>query len=268
MAETDGCWAKILGTCRGRLSAEHYMSAGLWDGPDVEVVGFKWCEEPKRVGLGSLTSKVLCVKHNNDLSPVDQAGQGALRAVKAMAQLIGERVRAPRRKWPRVRFEMDGPGLERWFLKTALNLCAMSDREDLRWEVSGSPLSETPEVLVRAAFGEQALVAPLGLYSPSSRGEDVGLMEGVTFAPVIREGGTVVGFAFTFGGLRFLLWVSTAPVPDRLDLPNAVEQAWRRSESRLRHLQYFRGRIGNVDSHYIHILWPEQRKAPSWILHR
>jgi len=71
----EKCYANALGDCCNRLSKEHYVSKSIlefavadkgrliWDGPGGS-------DRPK--GAANLTNaKVLCVKHNNELSQID-----------------------------------------------------------------------------------------------------------------------------------------------------------------------------------------------------
>lgn len=252
------CWAAVRGQC-GRASREHYLTAGLW-GESVTVVGFPWCKDAaKTVGIGSLTSKVLCEPHNNDLSELDTAAIAAFASIRGAVELAGRRSRKRPKKWKLKRFEADGPLLERWFLKAAANLCAMTAGGST-WNLSGEPVNVIPPQIVSATFGDSALPAPMGLYAATVVGEQVEHQLGVSFAPLLIEG-AIVGFAFTFVGMRFLLWVSPRPIPDTVVLPQAHEPAWRRSEL-LFHLAYSRHTVGEHLSHYIHFRWPGH-KAPA-----
>ncbi len=70
------CWAASLGGCHPEQSREHLVSASLWGGNPIDVIGFPWCRHtPKRVGVGSLTAKILCRSHNSALSPLDGAAK-------------------------------------------------------------------------------------------------------------------------------------------------------------------------------------------------
>src|SRR6266446_668458 len=72
MVDTNQCWAACLGNCGGGLSREHVISKGLFVSSFLDVTGFPWCNGgTKRIGIESLTKRALCVKHNNDLSPLD-----------------------------------------------------------------------------------------------------------------------------------------------------------------------------------------------------
>lgn len=239
------------------------MSKGIL-GPTVTVVGFSWCKaEPKDIGLASLTANHLCQQHNSDLSPVDQAGKDAFTAFRDAAVLANKRSQETPRKRTPTRFEADGTLLERWFLKTAINLTLVQPTENT-WQLTGQHLHDVPELLVRAAFSLDQLETPMGLYTAANVGESIAFSDSVVFAPVVEQSGEVYGFTFTFQGMRFLLWVAAVPIPPRLVLPNAREPAWVTS-SLYRHLAYLQWKIGGRHlSHYVDVRWPG-KKTPSWV---
>ena len=219
-------------------------------------------DRAQRIGLASLTANHLCKQHNSDLSPLDQAGIEAFEAIRGAATLTTKRSKERPRKWKVRRFEADGPLLERWFLKTGINLSLVQQTKNT-WQLTGENVRYVPEHLVQAAFGLDPLQKPMGLYAAGNIGEDLAFTNSVSFAPILDENGEVVGFTFTFQGLRFLMWVATRPIPNPLVLPNSVEPAWKTS-SLYRSPGYLRSKINGHDSHYIDILWPG-KKVPSWV---
>jgi hypothetical protein len=243
------------------MSREHLVSASLWDGPSIQVVGFPWCkDEPKEVGIGSLTSKVLCTHHNSLLSPLDQAAKEAFDAVRGATRLGNERFKQRPRRWKRVRFEASGPLLERWFLKTAINMSRLYHSPYV-WKATGEPLTSVPPHLVHAAFGSVALEPPLGIYAAAHVGENVDFQDHVSVATVTRYGKTLEGFILGFRGMRLLLWLSDTVLPNPLELPG--QTLWPPSTIS-RHLAYFKFDHGRWVSHYIDFMWPGQR-VPTWV---
>lgn len=72
------CWAQCLGNCSGKISREHPISPSVFGGDEIVVQGFPWCRDrPKKISVANLTEKVLCQKHNSDLSDIDKAGSDA-----------------------------------------------------------------------------------------------------------------------------------------------------------------------------------------------
>ena len=119
----SACWAACLDGCSQKISREHIVSQALFISEQVLVQGFAWCREPKMIGLSGLTAKILCAKHNNDLSELDSASAKAFGAMREMMRLSNVRAKLQPRNWTVQRYQVDGPRLERWFLKTLINLC-------------------------------------------------------------------------------------------------------------------------------------------------
>lgn len=119
----EGCWASTLGDCRGKLSREHYVSACLFPSGKAIVKGFSWCaEEPKTIGLQSLTRNILCERHNSGLSELDSAMLAFFETLRESDRLIGLRTKLCQKTWNIHHFQVNGNLLERWFLKTLINL--------------------------------------------------------------------------------------------------------------------------------------------------
>ena len=119
------CWASQFGPCADGQSGEHIVSASLFTQPAVTVSGTLWGgRAPKRIGLTSLRSNTLCRYHNSLLSPLDQAAGQAFSDLRESFDLVRSRRRLAPRRWNVLRWTLDGRLLERWFLKTEVNLSA------------------------------------------------------------------------------------------------------------------------------------------------
>lgn len=246
------CWAKNLGDCSSKISREHIVSAALWDGPAIVVEGFPWCDgEKKKIGLGSLTAKILCKKHNSDLSEVDSAGADAFRTLQRAVNLQEKRRKERPRKWKVVRFEIDGLRLERWFLKTLINVAVTSPSPGT-WADSDTSLKEPPRRFVEAAFGVSPLASPLGLYGAGTVGEEIVMSDSVGLYTLLDGEGGLVGGLFTFLGYRFFLNLRSGEVPNHFPLPS---DAGFRETSVLYHIEKLRCVIGKKLSNYVHFLW-------------
>ncbi len=65
------CWANSLWNCDWEITREHIVSNVILN-KTMLVKGFSWCkDEFKEVSASSLTSKILCEKHNYELSNFD-----------------------------------------------------------------------------------------------------------------------------------------------------------------------------------------------------
>lgn len=259
----DSCWAASIGGCSTKRSREHYVSAALWKGNEIEVVGFPWCrDKPKKVGLGSLTAHILCETHNNELSSLDAAAGVAFDALRRASALAHSRDSHPNKRYERVRFGADGPLLERWFLKTALNLGALQSSESC-WYADKTTLAHPGPQLVNLAFGNAPVENPLGLYAAASPGDSIESMDRLEACPLFYFDQGVIGFVFKFRGFSFLLWLASPGPPSELTIP------WDRSKKMStqglhRHLGYIRWTRGTKTSHYVQFAWPGH-KAPNWI---
>jgi len=214
------CWAEPLGGCDDQISREHVVSANLWNGGVLDVSGFPWCRhEVKKVPVAKLTAKVLCRTHNSGLSDVDAAGGDLFEYIRRSGRLFKIRGEAlVRKKWKVVEYEADGARLERWFLKTVINLGA-SRSAGGKWAIDRTPLAKPPEAFVRAAFGEASLEPPLGLYGVVSSREDFSFQERVEISTLLDNAGDVAAALIQFHGLRFFLNLQIGTVPRSFNLP-------------------------------------------------
>ncbi len=114
-----------------------------------------------------------------------------------------------RTSWTVKRFNVNGPLLERWFLKTLIYLSVSGD-----WAIGlGSHKKGTPsQQLVRIAFGHEAFEPYEGLYIAGYPGENIDSMDRVSFAPMTEGDNLVVG-RFNFRGYRFYLSL----VPEKVE---------------------------------------------------
>ena len=113
--------------------------------------------------------------------------------------------------------EIDGNCLERWFVKTSVNLFIIS-KKPYKW-YSGDDATKPPEELVKWAFGQgQPVGPPKGLYCRYgvSLGQKIRLItDEVSFIPIVNDGTLFGGGFFQFQGLQFLIWFeNTFPVID------------------------------------------------------
>jgi hypothetical protein len=235
------CWASALGGC-DTTSREHLISEGMWDEPAIYVVGFEWCKtQPLEVGLAGVNAKILCRKHNSQLSPVDQGGINAFRAIKAQAREIDERLMQSTAGWDIRTIRVSGALVERWLLKTLINI-ALRKGPNSVWP-GGS--NGVPVELVDAAFGVQPLRRPLGLYVPASKGDRVDLQDRIEIATLLSDKGSLVGAEFSFAGLKMVLAISN-DIPDRI-VSQEVSALYR--ISRLNH------KIAGRPSHILEFEW-------------
>jgi hypothetical protein len=219
-----GCWAEKLGGCADKASREHIISAGIFPGGTIYVKGFPWCpDDLKEISVSSFTKKVLCEWHNNTLTHVDQAGIGAMNVLRQEVQISTAREKMKPRRWTVEKFQIDGRGLERWFLKTLINVAVEGIHKIGRDSIeSGKPSDR----LVRIAFGMETFKPKAGMYSLGHVGQSLKLREGVLLNPLIDTAKDIVGVLFHFHGYRFLLYLEEEGLQPNIPIPGMFgEQA-------------------------------------------
>lgn len=186
------CWAQSLGNCGGGPSREHIISKSQFDDDKITVQGLPWCKEPKTVGLARLVAKNLCVHHNKELSPVDTE---AKRFKEGLSAIYYKSVLP-------VRLKLDARLVERWLLKTTINLA-------LQEPGSGIDLSDE---IVRRAFGLSPTPRSQGFFAIAELDEQQTYQTSVRFESITRrkDGRLVVG-GFNLHGWRALYAFEGAP---------------------------------------------------------
>jgi hypothetical protein len=146
------CWAATYSQCAGGQSKEHLVSRSAFDQKTIFVQGFAWCRNTEvEIGLGSATAKVLCRKHNSLLEAVDRGGASAIKHFSA------EGIDAKREAI------VDGGLLERWLLKTAINLC-YGDESHIGINMTDQVVGRPAPYLLAVAFGDLAFSHKIGAY--------------------------------------------------------------------------------------------------------
>lgn len=142
------CWARYRADCDRGMSKEHLLSKSLFPDGIVLASGFEWCKNTERqVGINALQRKILCQKHNNELSVTDEAAKlviGAFEAGRSAKQL-------------------NGLLFERWLVKTAINL-SLGCQHHIGVGMSESEPGKPSPYLIAVAFGNETLCAKMGAY--------------------------------------------------------------------------------------------------------
>jgi hypothetical protein len=202
------CWAASLGDCAGKISREHIISKGIFLEDQIRVNGFDWCpEEPVTIGLASLTKKILCQKHNSDLSTADNAGIKTVEQFREFFRLGDVRGQARSRRWRVVRLRTDGFELERWFLKTLVNVAV--GRPYPLFKTVQSPKWQPPPHLVEIAFGLKRFQPSAGLYLANESGQRIDPNAKLQIMTFIDAAERLVGARFIMFGFAFFLYLET-----------------------------------------------------------
>lgn len=247
------CWAESIGACDGKISREHVVSKSLFVSPEILVHGFHWCkEEPKTVGIGSLTAKILCQEHNSQLSPLDSAAGAAFDSLRQQTKLANEREKlSPSTLLKVERFKIDAKLLERWFLKTLLNL---SYGGDFLIGINGTEKGVPPTELVRICYGQEPFPGEAGMYVAANSGMTLNMVDTVAFSPLIKDDQRILGGFFEFRGVRFLLALMPEGLQFSLWSIPRIDPNWA-SAQLLRPFKKIKAKHGKYLSHVVEFHW-------------
>ena len=237
------CWAKDLGNCGGATSREHYISDGIFDGQSITAFGLSWCSEaPVSIGLASATAQILCKRHNEALSDYDDE------ASKLSRFMTTNIINAPRADEATT---LKGPLLEKWSLKTLLNLGFLGALD--------RPLFtriEPPLEIVQCLFRNIPVPEGAGLYLVSGTLTTESYKVGLAWNAIRnRETSKVFGMAFTFNGLRFVVSLLSSRGEDKiksLGVTNGFDYASANVTYRPHNITLAGGNAGRKT---IHLVW-------------
>jgi hypothetical protein len=190
------------------------VSSSLFPYDLIQVQGFPWCREPVQIGVSSLTAKILCVRHNNELSPIDDAGAHAFDVFREARRISNVRENMKSRLWNVVRHKINGPAFERWCLKTLINIACNGGLPIGRDSVVAGRPSER---LVRIAFGLESFQGRAGLYFVVRQGMRIMSDDTVQFLPLNKHNTHIEGGLFGFRGQMLLLFLEPEGPPEPLD---------------------------------------------------
>jgi len=247
------CWALPLANCSDSISREHLVSQCFFLSQTVKVMGHDWCKNtPKEIGLSSLTAKILCKKHNQDLSNLDSAAGEAFECFRDSDRLSSIRKAMKPILWHIQRYSINGLLLERWFLKTLINIQSTSSYPiGFNSNKAGMPSDE----LVKIAFGFSPFPEKCGLYCVIKQDEQIKTNETLEYAPLIKDNSFIGGALFRIRGFRFLLFITPNGPPSHLTGLGIGEEDWGDSQLNF-HNKKIQFAIGKHTSHILVFNWP------------
>lgn len=234
------CWANCLDGCSSTISGEHRVSVAAWPSRQYGTTRTEKVAKPVTVRgrpapdserlpferthpLRQLVVNNLCTTHNSALSDLDSEAGRFTEAIDGFDDLIKERNNPRFRYAPRT-WRLDGPVLERWFLKTAIS---NSDGRALPIGDHATTSDRPSNDLVEMVFGLRPVPPPLGVWSMVAVGDDFSPSVDfeMTFFDSTVQGTAkhVAGCMFLFRrALRFMVNLdSTSPFVPGLKLRNA-----------------------------------------------
>jgi hypothetical protein len=192
------------------MSREHLVSRCLFE-KEVRVKGLPWCRDiEKTIGIEGLTSKVLCRHHNSALSELDNAAKQTLDTLLEACKLFDARRSIVTTRWTVKYFITDMLLLERWCLKTLINI-NLSGKPGLPVDPEGRPNGPTEE-LIRIVCGLDRFKAPKGLYRIAGSGKNIDLGDGHIHITTKSRDGRLAAAEFRLWGLRFFLSLIPEPI--------------------------------------------------------
>ena len=168
-----------------------------------------------------------------------------------MQRLTNVRTRQRPRIWKVRRYVIDGPQLERWFLKTLINIsCDGPYPIGRNSHQAGRPTDE----LVRIAYGQSAFSERAGLYFVVQIGQRVDSDDTLLFSPLVKDTRHIEGGLFLFRGFRFLLFLEPDRPPQPLTGVSLNGEDWGQCQFNF-HNQEIREFIGKYLSQIATIKW-------------
>ena len=197
-----GCYLSPTKNCCSTLSAEHYISRNALEefGSRISVSGFPWSgSDPKLISVASLTSKILCKRHNNALSALDTEGGHFFRSLRPIERDLNRRSLSRKPCF----YFVSGEAVELWMLKTLAGMYyarAASSQGSILAENSSFAVN----LLVQALQG-LTWERGCGLYIRAITNESAPAENAIGFAPLTNPSdGRVVGCLMRLVGLEFM----------------------------------------------------------------
>lgn len=196
------CWAYDLGDCYGKLTKEHIVTNSII-GKTVKVKGFSWCKnESKEIGSPSLVNKILCEKHNNELSVFDSEAKNFISVINNFCLNNDNFSKFGfRKKDLPIVHKIDGKNLERWCCKTLINV-ALSQTDEI---------IVAPEKILTFIFRDKNFEKPYGLNFAISVGQKINTNVFLEIRPLFNKkenfNKELAGGLFIFRGLYLIVLI-------------------------------------------------------------
>ena len=205
------------------------MTESTLQGPQVNIRGFPSLHgNTITLHKRQFKSNILCRTHNNALSQIDEAGTVAFNVLRDSA--------GPN---PRRRNKINGTLLERWLLKTLINMEVLVDFN-----------VRPPRDMVEIAFGTRVFAPNAGLFFLGYSFDPEFGDERVSYTRLVEDGAgnKIVGGRFKFRSFDLLLTLAVNPFPELQIVANGGEVA---SVKPLHHPRRFA--FGN--SNFVAVSW-------------
>lgn len=211
------CWANTIGQCGNKLTGEHLISNAILD-KKIVVQGFSWCKDsPKEIGSASLVNNFLCNIHNNALSPCDNEIKNFVSSVENFIKTEQRFTKYgfSMKKVP-VTFKVNGKLLEKWFVKTLINI-TLTNEKNVK-----IPFDKILPIL----FSENNIFEkPYGINFAIRINQAIEIRNEISVQPLFNEN-ELFGGLFKFKGFKIIVLLPCSKPPihnDILKIPITAE---------------------------------------------
>lgn len=235
--QNSRCWARKLNDCSATISGEHRVSVTAWPGgtdratklksqvfvrkgylmPDGSIDTDVEGGYHRQHTLSTFTANVLCSEHNSRLSPVDVEAGKLTDAIHDLFETWKTKRAIRGLTYNPKYFDIDGPMIERWFIKTVISNTA---QYGFPIGAATAPPGTPTDELVDIALGITAPSGHVGLHGASALGagidenDDFRLMDWYWTDDGNMDNRYVAGATYEYKGLRFILNLNkNVPVP-------------------------------------------------------
>lgn len=213
-----GCYARASNDCDEQLTCEYWISDDLLervsgDKKVVAVEGAAWQGpggKQKTIGIGSLSRKMLCNRHNTALSPLDKMASEFFSHLRD--DLMDMMWRVGTVEFPRAFTLVSGPYFELWLIKVlwgAIKAKALTVNGDTAYRFRLGVSDETlAEILWRGADWPKHW----GLYVLLDQNSDIPVKQNSVRLRLASMGSEVLGGFVQIAGFEFLISFELPPV--------------------------------------------------------
>jgi len=194
------CYARSLQDCSRQISNEHYISKSVLDlfsPAAIKISGISWLErgKSKELSIATLSSKVLCNRHNEALSPLDTLAKKFFSVALGRA---GE-------QWAMV---LNGFEVERWMLKL---YCGFLSSGVMTYRGKPMPKAFPSEEFLNTLFYRKPIPPGRGLLCVLEKKSEY--RDGmIRWRPLMHQQFGLIGFDFGIEYIRLMF--SFGPVSD------------------------------------------------------
>lgn len=211
------CWANSFGKCSDKITKEHLISNSILQ-KKIVVKGFEWCKnEAKEIGSASLVNKFLCKHHNNSLSHCDSEIVKFVNTIETFFRIKNKfsKYGFSIKKVP-IKYQINGTLLEKWFIKTLINISMTNEKEAVI----------NFDTILPALFSDMSFEKPFGFSFAIRVGQTINFKDEISIIPLFNHNKDIkelAGGIFIFRGFTIMILIPCSKFPiqeNRLSIDN------------------------------------------------